>query len=71
MRREADALGPLLGSGAIVFVCGDGARMEPGVKRALIEIHAAKPGASASASEAWMAGLGEAGRYVPDVWAGG
>ena len=71
MRREAGALGRLLESGAIMFVCGDGARMGPGVKRALIEMHVAKSGASASAGEAWMARLGEAGRYVLDFWAGG
>ena len=71
MRREADALWRLLEAGATVFVCGDGARMEPAVKRALIEIHAAKTGAAMAASEAWMAGLGAAGRYGLDVWSGG
>ena len=71
MRREVDALWRLMEAGAIVFVCGDGARMEPAVKRALIEMHAARTGAEPSASEAWMAGLGEAGRYVLDVWSGG
>jgi cytochrome P450/NADPH-cytochrome P450 reductase len=70
MRREADALWPLLEEG-VVFVCGDGARMEPDVKRALIEMHAARSGAPAAASEAWMSGLGKAGRYVLDVWSGG
>jgi cytochrome P450/NADPH-cytochrome P450 reductase len=71
IRREADAVWRLLEAGAIVFVCGDGARMEPDVKRALIEIHAAKTGAGAPASEAWMVAVGEAGRYVLDVWSGG
>ncbi len=71
MRREADALWRLMEAGAIVFVCGDGARMEPDVKRALIEIHAEKTGVGAAASESWMGRLGEAGRYVLDVWSGG
>jgi len=71
MRREAEALWRLLDAGAIVFVCGDGARMEPAVKRALIEMRAARVGAELSTSEAWMASLGEAGRYVLDVWSGG
>ncbi len=71
MRREADALWLLLEAGAVVYVCGDGARMEPDVKRALIEIHSAKTGAPTPASEAWMAELGAAGRYALDVWSGG
>ena len=66
MRREADALWRLIETGAVVYVCGDGSRMEPDVKRALTEIHAAKTGASDS--EAWIARLGESARYVLDVW---
>jgi cytochrome P450/NADPH-cytochrome P450 reductase len=71
MRREADALWRLLDLGAIVFVCGDGARMEPAVKRALLDLYAARTGAELSAAEAWMADLGAAGRYTLDVWSGG
>ena len=71
MRREGDALWRLLEAGAVVFVCGDGARMEPDVKRALIELHGARTSAPPSDSEAWMARLGESGRYVLDVWSGG
>ena len=71
IRREGDALWRLLEAGAVVFVCGDGARMEPDVKRALTALHGAKTGAPASNSEAWMARLGESGRFALDVWSGG
>jgi cytochrome P450/NADPH-cytochrome P450 reductase len=65
MRREADKLWLLIEAGAIIYVCGDGSAMEPDVKRALIEIHAAKTGGD---SQAWIVRLGETNRYVLDVW---
>ena len=71
IRREGEALWRLLEAGAIVFVCGDGARMEPDVKRALTALHGAKTGAPAADSEGWIARLGESGRYALDVWSGG
>ena len=71
IRAEGDAVWRLIEAGAVVFVCGDGARMEPDVKRALIALHGARTGAAPEASEAWMAGLGETGRYALDVWSGG
>ncbi len=68
MRQQSDALWRLLEAGGIVFVCGDGARMEPDVRRTLAAIHGAKTGAVAEAGEAWIARLGETNRYVLDVW---
>jgi cytochrome P450/NADPH-cytochrome P450 reductase len=68
MRREADALWRLIESGAVVYVCGDGSRMEPDVKRALAEICGAKTGVSPEDGEVWVARLAEANRYVLDVW---
>jgi cytochrome P450/NADPH-cytochrome P450 reductase len=68
MRREADAVWRLIDAGAVVFVCGDGSRMEPDVKRALADIFSERSAASKEAGETWVAGLAEAGRYVLDVW---
>jgi len=68
MRRDADKLWRLIEGGAIVYVCGDGSAMEPDVKRALMEIHAAKTAGGAENSQAWIAQLGETNRYVLDVW---
>jgi cytochrome P450/NADPH-cytochrome P450 reductase len=53
-----------------VFVCGDGSRMEPDVKRALARIYAEETDAHADAADAWMETMIAENRYVLDVWAG-
>ena len=70
LREQSESLWPLIGQGAMVYVCGDGGRMEPDVKRALIAIYRDQTGAGAAAGDSWMAGLVADGRYVLDVWAG-
>lgn len=70
LREQSESLWPLIGQGAMVYVCGDGGRMEPDVKRALIALYRDKAGADAAAGDSWMAGLVADGRYVLDVWAG-
>ncbi|MET9359735.1 cytochrome P450 [Streptomyces sp. NPDC006632] len=67
---EADDLWPLLQAGARVYVCGDGARMAPGVRAAFREMYAGRTGASAADAEAWLGRLTAEGRYVEDVYAG-
>ncbi|GGS69438.1 cytochrome P450 [Streptomyces cinerochromogenes] len=62
----------LLTAGARVYVCGDGARMAPGVReafRALYREHT--PGADRAAAERWLDALVADGRYVEDVYAAG
>ena len=49
----------LIDQGAIVYVCGDGGRMEPDVKRTLVAMY----------DEAFVARLAADNRYVLDVWA--
>jgi cytochrome P450 / NADPH-cytochrome P450 reductase len=61
----------LLEQGAIVYVCGDGGKMEPDVKRALMAIHRERTGSDEAASARWIEEMGTANRYVLDVWAGG
>ena len=52
--------------GAIVYVCGDGSRMEPDVRRALSDI-AREHGQDGNA---WLDQMIAEKRYVLDVWAG-
>jgi cytochrome P450/NADPH-cytochrome P450 reductase len=68
---EKDKVWRLIGQGAVIFVCGDGGRMEPDVKAALVAIHREKTGADAAAGARWIDDMGAKNRYVLDVWAGG
>jgi cytochrome P450/NADPH-cytochrome P450 reductase len=68
---EKDKVWRLLEQGAIVYVCGDGSRMEPDVKATLVSIYRGRAGADAAAGQRWIEALGAKSRYVLDVWAGG
>ena len=68
---QKDRVWSLIEQGAIVYVCGDGGRMEPGVKAALVAIYRERAGADAEAGQRWIDDLGAKNRYVLDVWAGG
>jgi cytochrome P450/NADPH-cytochrome P450 reductase len=61
----------LIEQGAIVYVCGDGGKMEPGVKATLMAIWRERTGGDEAASLRWIDQMGTANRYVLDVWAGG
>jgi cytochrome P450/NADPH-cytochrome P450 reductase len=61
----------LIEQGAIVYVCGDGGKMEPDVKRALMQIHRERTGSDEAGASRWIDEMGTANRYVLDVWAGG
>ncbi|GAA3116020.1 bifunctional cytochrome P450/NADPH--P450 reductase [Streptosporangium carneum] len=63
---EADTLWTLLERGAHVYVCGDGLRMAPAVRRALATIHRDRTGGD---GEEWLRGLEAEGRYQQDVFA--
>ena len=60
----------LIENGAIIYVRGDGGKMEPDVKAALVAIYRERTGADASAAQRWIGDLGASNRYVLDVWAG-
>lgn len=66
IREQAAEVWRLLGQDAIVYVCGDGSRMEPDVRRALSDI-AREHGQD---GEAWLERMIADKRYVLDVWAG-
>jgi cytochrome P450 / NADPH-cytochrome P450 reductase len=68
---QQDRVWNLIEQGAIVYVCGDGSRMEPDVKAALVAIYRERSGADADAGMRWIDDLGTKNRYVLDVWAGG
>jgi cytochrome P450/NADPH-cytochrome P450 reductase len=70
IRKERAAVWKLIEAGATVFVCGDGSRMEPDVKRALTRIYAEETDADPDAADQWMEKLSAENRYVLDVWAG-
>ncbi|WP_306319984.1 MULTISPECIES: cytochrome P450 [unclassified Streptomyces] len=68
---EGTELGRLLDAGARVYVCGDGARMAPGVRAAFRALYRERtPGADEPAAEAWLTELMAQGRYVEDVYGG-
>ncbi|GGX30217.1 cytochrome P450 [Streptomyces lomondensis] len=69
---EAEEVWALLDAGARVYVCGDGARMAPGVREAFRTLYRKHtPDADERAAEQWLDGLIADGRYVEDVYAAG
>jgi cytochrome P450 / NADPH-cytochrome P450 reductase len=68
---QKDRVWSLIEKGAVVYVCGDGGKMEPDVKAALVAIYREREGADAGAALRWIDDLGTSNRYVLDVWAGG
>jgi cytochrome P450/NADPH-cytochrome P450 reductase len=68
---QKDRVWDLIEKGAITYVCGDGGKMEPDVKAALVAIYRERSGADAETGARWIEDLGARNRYVLDVWAGG
>jgi cytochrome P450/NADPH-cytochrome P450 reductase len=68
---QKDRVWNLIEKGAIIYVCGDGGKMEPDVKAALVSIYRERSGANADAGQRWIDDLGTKNRYVLDVWASG
>ncbi|HEX8034117.1 MAG TPA: NADPH--cytochrome reductase, partial [Ktedonobacterales bacterium] len=71
IQQHADEVWPLLQQGAIIYICGDGGKMEPAVRQSLESLYQAKSNVSAQESEAWLADLRDNQRYLADVWANG
>ena len=69
--QQKDRVWDLIEKGAIIYVCGDGGKMEPDVKAALMAIYRERSGANEEAAARWIDDLGTSNRYVLDVWAGG
>ena len=70
LRKEEASVWRLIEQGAIIYVCGDGAGMEPDVRRALTKIYAEHADVEFTEAENWMEDFVANDRYVLDVWAG-
>ncbi|MCA6121154.1 cytochrome P450 [Bradyrhizobium sp. WSM 1704] len=68
---QKDRVWDLIQRGAIIYVCGDGSRMEPDVKATLVSLYRERTGTDAGAASRWIDEMGATNRYVLDVWAGG
>jgi len=68
---QGDRVWQLIEQGAVIFVCGDGSKMEPDVKATLVTLYRQRTGGDAAAGARWIDDLGVGNRYVLDVWAGG
>ncbi len=71
LSQQKDRVWALIEQGAVIFVCGDGSKMEPDVKATLVTLYRERSGADAASGQRWIDDLGVANRYVLDVWAGG
>ena len=68
---QKDRVWSLIEQGAIIYVCGDGGKMEPDVKAALVAIYRERRAPMRKRDRAGSTRLGTRNRYVLDVWAGG
>ncbi|WP_407147543.1 bifunctional cytochrome P450/NADPH--P450 reductase [Bradyrhizobium sp. ORS 86] len=68
---QKDRVWDLIQQGAIIYVCGDGGKMEPDVKATLMSIYRERASADADMASRWIEEMGANNRYVLDVWAGG
>lgn len=68
VKKKATQVLALIDEGAIIYVCGDGSRMEPDVKRTLVDLYCASTAADQASGDAWMSRLAADNRYVLDVW---
>ncbi|MGB0410636.1 MAG: bifunctional cytochrome P450/NADPH--P450 reductase [Pikeienuella sp.] len=69
VREDRDKLWAMIEAGANIYICGDGGRMEPDVRRALSRIYSEEKDVSADVADAWIDKLVAEGRYNLDVWA--
>ena len=70
IREQRAEVWRLLQQEAVIFVCGDAARMAPDVRRAFADIFREQTGASEADAQAWLTGLVAAHRYLEDIWGG-
>jgi cytochrome P450/NADPH-cytochrome P450 reductase len=68
VRENRDAIWAMIEKGARIFVCGDGSRMEPDVRRALSLIYSEEMDVGPEAADAWLDQMTGEGRYNLDVW---
>jgi cytochrome P450 / NADPH-cytochrome P450 reductase len=64
-----DEVWQMIEDGAVVYVCGDAARMAPDVRRTFAAIYREKTGASETEADEWLNEMTAQNRYLVDVWA--
>ncbi|MDJ0614723.1 MAG: cytochrome P450 [Rhizobiaceae bacterium] len=68
IREDRSQIWQMIENGAHIYVCGDGSRMEPDVRRALSTIYSEEKDVGAEAGNAWLEQMIADDRYVLDVW---
>lgn len=66
---DAEGVWSAVEDGGHVYVCGDGARMAPAVRAALVDIYLQRGGGTPEDGEQWLRELEDTGRYEQDVFA--
>ncbi|MDQ6943908.1 MAG: cytochrome P450, partial [Candidatus Eremiobacteraeota bacterium] len=66
--EHADDVWSAIDGDGVVYVCGDGSRMEPDVRATLIGLYRRKTGADEAAANRWLETLTATRRYNLDVW---
>jgi cytochrome P450/NADPH-cytochrome P450 reductase len=66
--EHADDVWSILEADGVIYVCGDGSRMEPDVRAAVCALYREKTGADAATASAWIDALTASKRYNLDVW---
>lgn len=66
--EHADDVWSILEQNGVVYVCGDGSRMEPDVRATLLDLYRTKTGADEAAANRWLGELAASKRYNLDVW---
>ncbi len=65
---HADDVWSVLDNDGVVYVCGDGSRMEPDVRATIIALYRGKAGDDEAAANRWLETLTANKRYNLDVW---
>jgi len=65
-----DAFWEFMHKNGVAYICGDGERMVPGVRKKIIKIYQEKTGESAEHGEEWLSELTNKGKYIVDMWGG-
>ncbi|MEO0327450.1 MAG: cytochrome P450 [Pseudomonadota bacterium] len=68
IREQRDQIWKMISKDAKIFICGDGSRMEPDVRRAISLIYEEEADVSPDVANAWMDQMVAEDRYVLDVW---
>lgn len=65
---ESNEIFSLLEQDAIIYICGDGRRMAPSVKEAMIQVYQKHKGISEHLAKNWMEEMEKNHRYLADVF---